>query len=123
MVDDNNNLWASTNSGISKLDTNTMTFEIFNIIDGFQGNEFNGRAYYKNKSGELFFGGTNGLNIFRPNDTNRLKYVPNVIFDEFKVDGKVYKDINGQVFKYDENTINISVFISNYKNVKNIQYM
>ena len=100
-----------------------MTFEIFNIIDGFQGNEFNGRAYYKNKSGELFFGGTNGLNIFRPNDTNRLKYVPNVIFDEFKVDGKVYKDINGQVFKYDENTINISVFISNYKNVKNIQYM
>ena len=123
LVDDNNNLWASTNSGISKLDTNTMTFEIFNIIDGFQGNEFNGRAYYKNKSGELFFGGTNGLNIFRPNDTNRLKYVPNVIFDEFKVDGKVYKDINGQVFKYDENTINISVFISNYKNVKNIQYM
>ena len=72
------------------------------LYDGFQGNEFNGRAYYKNKSGELFFGGTNGLNIFRPNDTNRLKYVPNVIFDEFKVDGKVYKDINGQVFKYDD---------------------
>ncbi len=123
LVDDNNNLWASTNLGISKLDTNTMTFETFNIIDGFQGNEFNGRAYYKNKSGELFFGGTNGLNIFRPNDTNRLKYVPNVIFDEFKVNGKVYKDINNQEFKYDENTINISVFISNYKNTKNIQYM
>ncbi len=73
LVDDNNNLWASTNSGISKLDTNTMTFETFNIIDGFQGNEFNGRAYYKNKSGELFFGGINGLNIFRPNDINRSR--------------------------------------------------
>ena len=123
LVDDNNNLWASTNLGISKLDTNTMTFETFNIIDGFQGNEFNGRAYYKNKSGELFFGGINGLNIFRPNDINRSRYVPTVIFDEFKVNGKVYKDINNQEFKYDENTINISVFISNYKNTKNIQYM
>lgn len=123
LVDDNNNLWASTNLGISKLDTNTMTFETFNIIDGFQGNEFNGRAYYKNKSGELFFGGINGLNIFRPDDINRSRYVPKVIFDEFKVNGKVYKDINNQEFKYDENTINISVFISNYKNTKNIQYM
>ena len=115
LVDDNNNLWASTNLGISKLDTNTMTFETFNIIDGFQGNEFNGRAYYKNKSGELFFGGINGLNIFRPNDINMSRYVPTVIFDEFKVNGKVYKDINNQEFKYNENTINISVFISNYK--------
>ena len=123
LVDDNNNLWASTNLGISKLDTNTMTFETFNIIDGFQGNEFNGRAYYKNKSGELFFGGINGLNIFRPDDINRSRYVPTVIFDEFKVNGKVYKDINNQEFKYNENTINISVFISNYKNTKNIQYM
>lgn len=123
LVDNNNNLWASTNLGISKLDTNTMTFETFNIIDGFQGNEFNGRAYYKNKSGELFFGGINGLNIFRPNDINRSRYVPTVIFDEFKVNGKVYKDINNQEFKYNENTINISVFISNYKNTKNIQYM
>lgn len=123
LVDDNNNLWASTNLGISKLDTNTMTFETFNIIDGFQGNEFNGRAYYKNKSGELFFGGINGLNIFRPNDINRSRHVPTVIFDEFKVNGKVYKDINNQEFKYNENTINISVFISNYKNTKNIQYM
>ena len=123
LVDDNNNLWASTNLGISKLDTNTMTFETFNIIDGFQGNEFNGRAYYKNKSGELFFGGINRLNIFRPNDINMSRYVPTVIFDEFKVNGKVYKDINNQEFKYDENTINISVFISNYKNTKNIQYM
>ena len=123
LVDDNNNLWASTNLGISKLDTNTMTFETFNIIDGFQGNEFNGRAYYKNKSGELFFGGINGLNIFRPNDINRSRYVSTVIFDEFKVNGKVYKDINNQEFKYNENTINISVFISNYKNTKNIQYM
>ncbi|WP_071120923.1 ligand-binding sensor domain-containing protein [Romboutsia timonensis] len=123
LVDDNNNLWASTNLGISKLDTNTMTFETFNIIDGFQGNEFNGRAYYKNNSGELFFGGINGLNIFRPNDINRSRYVPTVIFDEFKVNGKVYKDINNQEFKYNENTINISVFISNYKNTKNIQYM
>ena len=73
--------------------------------------------------GELFFGGTNGLNIFNPEGINRLRYIPNVIFDEFKVNGKIYKDINGQEFKYNQNTINISVFLPNYKNTKNIQYM
>ena len=123
LIDNNNNLWASTNSGISKLDTKTNTFETFNILDGFQGNEFNSRAYYKNKNGELFFGGINGLNIFKPSDTNKSSHISNVIFDEFKVNGNTYKDINGQKFSYNENTISISVFISNYKNTKNIQYM
>jgi len=123
LVDDDNNLWASTNSGISKLDTKSNTFETFNVIDGFQGNEFNGRAYYKSKSGELLFGGINGLNIFRPEDTDRTKYTPKVIFDEFKVNGIIYTDIDGQKLSYDENTINISTFISDYKNTKNIQYM
>ena len=123
LIDDNNNLWASTNLGISKLEIKTNKFETFNVLDGFQGNEFNGRAYYKNNSGELFFGGINGLNIFRPEGINRSKYTPNVIFDEFKVNGNTYKDINGQQFKYNQNTINISVFISNYKDTKNIQYM
>lgn len=123
LVDNNNNLWASTNSGISKLDTNNMTFETFNILDGFQGNEFNGRAYYKNKSGELFFGGINGLNIFKPENFNRLNDVSKVIFDEFRVDGKVNKDIDGQKFKFYENNIKVSVFSPNYKNINNIQYM
>ena len=123
LVDDDNNIWASTNSGISKLNSDRKTFETFNVMDGLQGNEFNGRAYYKNKNGELFFGGINGLNVFKPENTDRLKYVPNVIFDEFIVDGKVYKDINSKNFKYYENTINISTFISNYKDTKNIQYI
>ena len=123
LVDDDNNIWASTNSGISKLNADRKTFETFNVMDGLQGNEFNGRAYYKNKSGEFFFGGINGLNIFNPNDINRSKYVPKVIFDEFIVDGNKYKDINGKTFKHHENTINISAFISNYKDTKNIQYL
>ena len=49
-----NNLWASTNLGISKLNTKTNTFENFSVIDGLQGNEFNGRAYYKNNRWRTF---------------------------------------------------------------------
>lgn len=123
LIDNYNNLWASTNSGISKLNIDTMTFEIFNVIDGFQGNEFNGRAYYRNDEGELFFGGINGLNIFKPINTKSKIYTSKVVFDDFKVNGKVYKDINNLTFKHDENTININVFVPNYKNISNIQYM
>ena len=123
LIDDDNNLWMSTNAGISKLDDKTNTFETFNILDGFQGNEFNARAYYKNKSGELFFGGINGLNIFKPSHINKSSHISNVIFDEFKVNGNIYKDINGKKLSYNENNINISVFVCNYKHTKNIQYM
>lgn len=34
LVDDNNNIWMSTNGGISKLCTKENTFENFTIIDG-----------------------------------------------------------------------------------------
>ena len=123
LIDDDNNLWASTNSGLSNLNTKTDTFKVFSVLDGFQGNEFNTRAYYKNKKGELFFGGINGLNIFKPSYTNKKCNISNVIFDEFKVNGNTYKDINGQKFSYSENNISIGVFMADYKNTSNIQYM
>lgn len=123
LVDSENNPWVSTNLGISKLDIKTDSFENFSITDGLQGNEFNGCAYYKSKSGEFFFGGINGLNIFKPEELKKSNYTPEVKFGEFEVKGKKYKNIDKLKFRHDENFINIEVFFPDYKNSKGVQYL
>lgn len=123
LIDEENNPWVSTNLGISKLNINTNTFENFNIIDGLQANEFNGTAYHKNSSGEFIFGGINGLNIFDPKELTKNNYAPNVKFGSFEVNGKEYKSINNIELRYDQNFINIEVFLPDYKNVKGMQYI
>ena len=61
LVDNNDNVWVSTNKGISQIDTKNNTVNNLSVTDGLQGNEFNGNAAFKSKSGELFFGGINGI--------------------------------------------------------------
>lgn len=63
---DDNNLWLSTNRGLSSLNPTTLIFTNFNKSDGLQDDEFNTNAYFKGPGGELLFGGIKGINIFRP---------------------------------------------------------
>ena len=122
LVDDNDNIWVSTNKGISQIDTKNNTVNNLSVTDGLQGNEFNGNAAFKSKSGELFFGGINGLNAFYPEDVNSINNKSKVIFDGFKVNNKDYLDING--LKFDNNTENIKIkfFTPVYSSNKNISY-
>lgn len=59
-------LWVSTNSGLPRFDPGTESFRNYDVHDGLQSNEFNGVAFFASPSGELFFGGINGLNAFFP---------------------------------------------------------
>lgn len=122
LVDDNDNIWVSTNKGISQIDTKNNTVNNLSVTDGLQGSEFNGNAAFKSKSGELFFGGINGLNAFYPEDVNSINNKSKVIFDGFKVNDKDYLDING--LKFDNNTENIKIkfFTPVYSSNKNISY-
>lgn len=71
-------LWMSTNFGISRFDPETETFRNFDAGDGLQSNEFNSGAYAKGRSGELYFGGINGLTAFQPLIINDSPYLPPV---------------------------------------------
>lgn len=99
LQDDAGFLWMSTNNGLGRFDPKTRTFEKFEAKDGLQGNEFNSFAYFKNQSGELFFGGINGLSIFQPAEIQSNKYVPPVVLTAFT--------INGQTEKYPDQPISL----------------
>ncbi|MGL6107151.1 MAG: ligand-binding sensor domain-containing protein [Romboutsia sp.] len=121
--DDNNNIWITTNNGVSKFEQNKEIFYNYNIIDGFQGKEFNGGACYKNSKGEIFLGGTNGLNIFEPSQISKSEAnKEKVAFEEFTVNNKLYKNINNMKFNYQGNSIGIKYFFPDFKNIEGIRY-
>ncbi len=61
-----NNLWLSTNKGLIRFNPAREKFRYFMKADGLQDDEFNTFAYGKTPSGELMFGGVNGLTVFDP---------------------------------------------------------
>lgn len=66
LEDSRHRLWISTDKGLACYDETATTIQTFDISDGLQGWEFNRRAYHKAPTGEMFFGGVNGLNSFFP---------------------------------------------------------
>ncbi|WP_338874083.1 two-component regulator propeller domain-containing protein [Spirosoma sp. SC4-14] len=71
-------VWVSTNRGLSRLDLTTQTIKNFTLSDGLQGNEFNGNAFARLANGEMFFGGVNGFNRFRPDLYHNSSFGPTV---------------------------------------------
>ena len=67
VLGDGEDLWLSTNKGLSRLNPGTLKITNYNMSDGLQSLEFNQGSYQKGKiSGQLYFGGINGLNAFFP---------------------------------------------------------
>ncbi|MCP4220514.1 MAG: PAS domain-containing protein [bacterium] len=87
-VDGNNNLWVSTNRGISKFDTNSETFTNYTEANGLQRGGFNRGAFHNGRSGWIYFGGTNGFNCFLPDTIVANPNIPPVVLTEFNIFGK-----------------------------------
>jgi len=88
--DNNQNLWVSTGAGLVKCKgavSNPYTFRIlkFSSQDGLQGEQFREFASYKNKSGELYFGGVQGFNIFSPDSIKSNPYPPRLALTQLKI--------------------------------------
>jgi signal transduction histidine kinase/CheY-like chemotaxis protein/ligand-binding sensor domain-containing protein len=81
------NLWISTNRGLARFSPATGSFQYYFKSDGLQGNEFNTFASYKSASGQLFFGGVNGLTVFDPKDLTVNTQPPRVHLTEIKING------------------------------------
>ncbi len=73
--DNEGRLWISTNYGLSRIDPATLAIRNFHRGHGLQGEEFNFGAHYRGRDGELFFGGANGFNAFKPEEL-RTNQVP-----------------------------------------------
>lgn len=66
--DSSGNMWVSTNLGLAKFDLHTETFNSFRTSYGLYNNEFSKNAFYKDKNGMLYWGGTSGIVYFNPEE-------------------------------------------------------
>jgi diguanylate cyclase (GGDEF)-like protein len=66
LSDDSGCLWLSTGHGITALSPHDGAVRSFHRSHGLQGEEFNFGAAFRSSAGQLYFGGTNGYNVFTP---------------------------------------------------------
>jgi ligand-binding sensor domain-containing protein/signal transduction histidine kinase len=88
LEDDAGYLWLSTNKGIAKFDPRAETFKQYDAGDGLQSNEFNWGAFFKSASGEMFFGGINGVTAFYPWEIQDNTFVPPVVVTQLMQGGQ-----------------------------------
>ncbi|AOW21632.1 two-component regulator propeller domain-containing protein [Urechidicola croceus] len=108
LPDKNNNLWLSSNRGITKfsldkIDTPTITN--YNNYDGLQAFEFNTGAYFKDTKDILYFGGLEGLNWFNPNQLTTNPTKPQTVITKLEIYSEEQKITQNKEFKHNQNTV------------------
>ena len=88
MEDDSGNLWFSSNKGLTRFNIRSEKVTNYSVYDGVQGNEFNSGAYCRNPEGWMFFGGTNGWNMFHPDSIKESSFEPEIVFTDFQIMNK-----------------------------------
>ena len=91
LKDKKQNLWISTDNGLFRYDQINNRFTHYDEQDGIQSKEFSGGAYFKNKAGEMFFGGIKGINYFYPDSIKEDNFIPPVVITSISVLGKKLK--------------------------------
>jgi signal transduction histidine kinase/ligand-binding sensor domain-containing protein/CheY-like chemotaxis protein len=94
LEDDHGNLWISSNDGLTRASIDTVNgslkleFRNYDVQDGLQSKVFNRWAFFKSNTGEMYFGGINGFNVFHPDSIKDNSAVPPVEITDFLVFNK-----------------------------------
>ncbi|MDR1880230.1 MAG: response regulator [Tannerellaceae bacterium] len=83
-----NQLWMSTNHGIIRYTPENKEVKRYYKNSGLPSNEFIAGSYYKSPDGELYFGGINGVNFFRPEDIYNYDAASKVYITNLKIFNK-----------------------------------
>ena len=122
LEDKHQNLWLATNNGLSNFIVKSNSFKNYSRADGLQGSEFLNNAYAQSKSGEMFFGGTGGMNVFHPDSLTESNKVPPVYITGLKLFNKtVTVGEKGSILQEDILAIKNLTFES-YQNVFSLEF-
>ncbi|HEX2394853.1 MAG TPA: two-component regulator propeller domain-containing protein, partial [Bacteroidales bacterium] len=66
LEDREHKFWISSSEGLIHYDPESGKSKRFTVADGLQSNEFNLNAFCISRTGEMYFGGSNGMNRFHP---------------------------------------------------------
>lgn len=122
LSDEENNIWVSTNKGLSKFDTKSKRFNNYTTTDGLPSNEFNTNAYFRSSDDFLYFGGINGYTKFKSIDIKINPIKPKVVISRIITYNRdnnnlkkrvVYSNVDSLIslkLKYLENDLSFEFF-------------
>lgn len=87
LTDAKNQIWISSNNGISRLNLANNKIINFSVSDGLQDFEFRKRSCCMRDNGEMLFGGNNGFNSFFPELIKIDTTLPKLIFTRLNLVG------------------------------------
>ena len=117
LKDSKGNLWVSTSTGIIVLDNNYNYLKSYGKFSGLSIPEYSDRACYRDeKSGTMFFGGTNGLTIIDEDiDIHHNAYNPQIHLTKY-INGNEEKPltsvVNRNCLKLEHNNSSFSLAFS-----------
>ncbi len=142
--DEHQTLWISTSNGLCNVipqfkESGTQLSVInYNESNNLQNQEFNSKAAYKTRAGELFFGGPSGFNIINPSAIKKPVYHSGVVFTDLEILNKKIEPgelVNNRVLlhrslsqlkgidlKYKENVFSIDFTSLDYANSTRDKY-
>ncbi len=89
LEDDNGRLWLSTNKGLAQFivrPDQPPLIKNYTVVDGLiRNDEYANGVCFRNTRGEMFFGGANGLTVFRPDQLQDNPLIPPVILTDFLI--------------------------------------
>lgn len=88
--DETGSLWLSTEYGITKFNKDQNQFINFNRKNGLRHEKFISRSSTVMRNGQIFFGSTNGITTFNPEDIGENHVVPKVLLTYITVNGEPY---------------------------------
>ncbi len=89
LEDERGTLWISSDKGLLSFQPTTRACRVYGVHDGLQGTEYNRTSFFKDTDGTMYFGGTNGFNIFHPAYVRDNQADPNVHITMLKIDTMV----------------------------------
>lgn len=120
-------LWMSTNKGLSCFDPDTEKFRTFTEADGLQSNQFNSYSYCCTSSGQMYFGGINGITSFIPERLMDNPYTPPVVITKLRLFNKTVRpndetnilnqnisDTKSITFKASQSSFSLEFVTTNY---------
>jgi len=85
-MDNQGNIWVSTNQGLSCIDIHNKTVKSFTTSDGLINVEYSdGASFYDNSSGDLYVGGTMGVDMIQTRKIKFASFFPPIAINELYI--------------------------------------
>lgn len=127
--DRNGDVWVATTNGVARVQPDTITIQSYSIEHGFAGSTHARDATFADSKGRLYFGSTEGVTVFYPEDLKPISSSHPIWITDFRLANRDVSvgGLNSVLqqsilttrhlaLEYHENTVSFDFVILNFRN-------